>query len=27
MSQLPILVVFLFAQRWFVRSIAFTGIK
>jgi multiple sugar transport system permease protein len=27
MSQLPILVVFLLAQRWFVRSIAFTGIK
>jgi multiple sugar transport system permease protein len=27
MSQLPILVAFLFAQRWFVRSIAFTGIK
>jgi multiple sugar transport system permease protein len=27
MSQIPMLVVFLFAQRWFVRSIAFTGIK
>jgi multiple sugar transport system permease protein len=27
MSQIPMLVVFLFAQRWFIRSIAFTGIK
>ena len=27
MSQIPMLLVFLFAQRWFVRSIAFTGIK
>jgi multiple sugar transport system permease protein len=27
MSQLPMLLVFLFAQRWFVRSIAYTGIK
>jgi multiple sugar transport system permease protein len=27
MSQIPMLIVFLFAQRWFVRSIAFTGIK
>jgi multiple sugar transport system permease protein len=27
MSQIPMLAVFLLAQRWFVRSIAFTGIK
>jgi multiple sugar transport system permease protein len=27
MSQIPMLAIFLFAQRWFVRSIAFTGIK
>jgi multiple sugar transport system permease protein len=27
MSQIPMLVAFLFAQRWFVRSIAFTGIN
>jgi len=27
MSQIPMLAAFLFAQRWFVRSIAFTGIK
>jgi multiple sugar transport system permease protein len=27
MSQIPMLVVFLIAQRWFIRSIAFTGIK
>jgi multiple sugar transport system permease protein len=27
MSQIPMLVIFLFAQRWFIRSIAFTGIK
>jgi multiple sugar transport system permease protein len=27
MSQLPMLIVFLFAQRWFVQSIAFTGMK
>jgi multiple sugar transport system permease protein len=27
MSQIPMLIVFLFAQRWFIRSIAFTGIK
>ena len=27
MSQIPMLVVFLLAQRWFIRSIAFTGIK
>jgi multiple sugar transport system permease protein len=27
MSQVPMLAVFLFAQRWFIRSIAFTGIK
>jgi multiple sugar transport system permease protein len=27
MSQIPMLTVFLFAQRWFIRSIAFTGIK
>jgi multiple sugar transport system permease protein len=27
MSQIPMLVIFLIAQRWFVRSIAFTGIK
>jgi multiple sugar transport system permease protein len=27
MSQLPMLLVFLFAQRWFVQSIAFTGMK
>ncbi len=26
MSQIPMLAVFLFAQRWFIRSIAFTGI-
>ena len=25
MSQLPMLLIFLFAQRWFVRSIAFSG--
>jgi multiple sugar transport system permease protein len=27
MSQIPMLVIFLFAQRWFIRSVAFTGIK
>ena len=27
MSQVPMLAVFLIAQRWFVRSIAFSGIK
>ncbi|MHB8241656.1 MAG: carbohydrate ABC transporter permease [Solirubrobacteraceae bacterium] len=27
MSQIPMLAVFLLAQRWFVRSVAFTGIK
>ena len=27
MSQIPMLIAFLFAQRWFVRSIAFTGMK
>jgi multiple sugar transport system permease protein len=27
MSQIPMLFVFLFAQRWFIRSIAYTGIK
>jgi multiple sugar transport system permease protein len=27
MSQIPMLLVFLLAQRWFIRSIAFTGIK
>jgi multiple sugar transport system permease protein len=27
MSQIPMLAVFLLAQRWFVRSIAYTGIK
>ncbi|HEX4466913.1 MAG TPA: carbohydrate ABC transporter permease [Solirubrobacteraceae bacterium] len=27
MSQIPMLAAFLFAQRWFVRSIAFTGIN
>ena len=27
MSQIPMLVVFLIAQRWFIRSIAFTGMK
>jgi multiple sugar transport system permease protein len=27
MSQVPMLAVFLLAQRWFIRSIAFTGIK
>jgi len=27
MSQIPMLAIFLFAQRWFIRSIAFTGIK
>jgi multiple sugar transport system permease protein len=27
MSQLPMLAVFLFAQRWFVQSIAYSGLK
>jgi multiple sugar transport system permease protein len=27
MSQLPMLAIFLVAQRWFIRSVAFTGIK
>jgi multiple sugar transport system permease protein len=27
MSQIPMLLVFLLAQRWFIRSIAFTGLK
>ena len=27
MSQIPMLLVFLFAQRWFIQSIAFTGLK
>jgi multiple sugar transport system permease protein len=27
MSQIPMLAVFLIAQRWFIRSIAFTGMK
>lgn len=27
MSQIPMLAIFLLAQRWFIRSIAFTGIK
>jgi ABC-type glycerol-3-phosphate transport system permease component len=27
MSQIPMLAVFLLAKRWFIRSIAFTGIK
>ena len=27
MSQIPMLALFLFAQRWFIRSVAFTGIK
>jgi multiple sugar transport system permease protein len=27
MSQIPMLVIFLVAQRWFIRSIAFTGLK
>jgi multiple sugar transport system permease protein len=27
MSQIPMLAVFLVAQRWFIRSIAFTGLK
>jgi multiple sugar transport system permease protein len=27
MSQLPMLIVFLFAQRWFVQSLAFSGMK
>jgi multiple sugar transport system permease protein len=27
MSQIPMLLLFLLAQRWFVRSVAFTGIK
>ena len=27
MSQLPMLLVFLFAQRWFVQSIASSGLK
>jgi multiple sugar transport system permease protein len=27
MSQLPMLLIFLFAQRWFIRSIAYTGLK
>ena len=27
MSQIPMLAIFLFAQRWFIQSIAYTGIK
>jgi multiple sugar transport system permease protein len=27
MSQIPMLAAFLIAQRWFIRSVAFTGIK
>jgi multiple sugar transport system permease protein len=27
MSQIPMLAVFLIAQRWFIRSIAYTGLK
>jgi len=27
MSQIPMLLAFLLAQRWFIRSVAFTGIK
>jgi multiple sugar transport system permease protein len=27
MSQIPMLAVFLLAQRWFIRSVAFTGLK
>jgi multiple sugar transport system permease protein len=27
LSQIPMLAIFLIAQRWFIRSIAFTGIK
>jgi multiple sugar transport system permease protein len=27
MSQVPMLLAFVFAQRWFVQSLAFTGIK
>jgi multiple sugar transport system permease protein len=27
MSQIPILLAFLFAQRWFIQSLAYTGIK
>ncbi len=27
MSQIPILLAFFFAQRWFIQSIAYTGIK
>jgi len=27
LSQIPMLAIFLLAQRWFIRSIAFTGIK
>jgi multiple sugar transport system permease protein len=27
MSQIPMLAVFLLAQRWFIQSIAYTGIK
>lgn len=27
MSQIPMLLVFLFAQRWFIQSLAYTGIK
>jgi len=27
MSQIPMLAAFLLAQRWFIRSVAFTGIK
>ena len=27
MSQLPMLLVFIFAQRWFVQSLASSGIK
>ena len=27
MSLIPMMAIFLFAQRWFIRSIAFTGVK
>lgn len=27
MSQIPLLLAFLFAQRWFIQSLAYTGIK
>jgi multiple sugar transport system permease protein len=27
LSQIPMILVFLFAQRWFVRSLAYAGLK